>query len=246
MAKKPAASKSARWLVAAMLLVSGLPAFWFTKFLVRDSYQLYRAQGWPEVAATVKVSLSDTLPENEGEGHGPSALYERIEYAFQFNGKDYVSRRVAPFERWNSGKHTEKYPEGISVVAWVNPQNPYESVLDRERRFGFYAVLTLTLLFDAWLVFALLTALVHERYLKAFLGHFLTVLPAGIGVAAIVADEVERTKDWYFVVSGFLGTIMTMGLSVTLSVWFKRAAIVGLIGFAVGVLCIIAGVVMRE
>lgn len=229
-----------------MLLVSGLPAFWFTKFFIRDSYQLYRAQSWPEVPATVKVSVSDTLPENEGEGHGPSALYERIEYAFRFDEKEYVSRRVGPFERFNSGKHTEKYPEGKSVVAWVNPQNPYESVLERERRFGFYAVLTLTLLFDAWFVFALLTAWVHERYLKAFLGHFLTLLPAGIGVAAIVADEVERTRDWYFVVCGFLGAITTMGLSVTFSVWFKCAAIVGLIGFMVGVVCIIAGVVMRQ
>lgn len=246
MGKKQAESKSARWLVAAMLLVSGLPAFWFTKFFVRDSYQLYRAQNWPEVPALVRLSVGDTLPENEGEGHGPSALYERIEYTFQFAGKEYLSRRVAPFERWNSGKHTQRFAEGKTVVAWVNPQDPFESVLDRERRFGFYAVLALTVLFDLWLAFALLTAFVHERYLRAFLGHFLTLLPAGIAVGAIVADEVERTKDWYFVVGGFLGTIAAMGISVSLGVWFKRAAVVGLIGFAVGVLCIIAGVVMGE
>ncbi len=229
-----------------MLLVSGAPAFWFTKFFIRDSLQLYRSQSWPEMSAVVRVSVSDTLPENEGEGHGPSALYERIEYAFTIGDTEYLSRRVAPFERWNSGKAHARYKEGTQVSAWVNPENPFESVLERQKQFGFFGVLTLTILFALWFIFAILSAFVHLRYLKAFLGHVLVILPVGIGIAAIVADEVERTRDWWLAVGGFLGAIASFGIAVVFSVWTRRANIVGITGFLVGVICIIAGVVMRE
>lgn len=245
MARKQKKSKSALWLTVTMLLVSGLPALWFTKFFIRDAWQLYRAQTWPEVRAMVRLSVDDTLPEKEGEGHGPAALHERIEYTFTINDKEYTSRRVGPFEHWNSGKHTGHFTEGASVTAWVNPKDAYESVLDRERHFGFYAVLVLALLCDVWFVFALLTAFVHERYQQAFLGHFLTLVATGIGIGGIVANEVERTKDWYFVVGGFLGTIVAMGLSVVLTVWFKRAVLIGLLGFVFGVISIVAGVVLK-
>ncbi len=229
-----------------MLLISGAPAFWFTKFFIRDSLQLYRAQSWPEVTAVIRVSVSDTLPENEGEGHGPSALYERVEYGFTVGDTEYLSRRVAPFERWNSGKAYARYKEGARVSAWVNPENPFESVLERQKQFGFFGVLALTIVFDLWFIFGLLTAFAHERYLKAFLGHVLVILPAGIGIAAVVADEVVRTRDWWLAVGGFLGAIASFGLATVISVWTRRATIVGLAGFLAGVICIIAGVVKRE
>ena len=229
-----------------MLVVSVLPAFWFTKFFIRDSYQLHRAQSWPEVAAVVRLSADNMLPEHEDKGHGPSALYERIEYTFTVEGREYISRRVTPFQSWNSGKHTGRFKEGATVSAWVNPQNPYESVLDRNKHFGFYAVLSLMILFDAWLAFALLTVFLNQRYVTAFSGQIMVIIPACIVIGAVVANDVERTTDWWLVIGGFMGTIASVGIAIVLSTCNRKLTFVGATGVLAGIVCLIAGVMLKK
>ena len=234
------------WGIAvAMLLVSGLPAFWFTKFFLRDAYQLYRAQSWPIREVVIQTAAEDTLPE-PGQGHGPGALFERIEYRFESDGKQYLSRRYGPFQRWNFGKNAPRFTEGAAVRAHVNPADLYESVLDNRVSEGFWTVLWLTVLTVAWLVWALLTVLRSRRFFRAFLGHLLLLLSAGILAAALVASEVERTRDWWFAVGGFLSTIALVGLSVILSLWNRRAYLLAGIAIVAGFVSIFVGVAIRE
>lgn len=229
-----------------MVVVSAIPALWFTDFFIRDSWQLYRAQNWPAVEAVVRSSVEDTRPDDENEGYGSAAIFERIEYAFTINGSQYVSRRVGPFERWNIGKHTVLLHKNKTVTAWVNPKNAYESILIRERRFGFYAVMTLAILFNIWFAFALLSVFVNARYQQAFFGHILTLIAAGLILGAIIADDAERTIDWYIVVCSLFGTLAMMGISLCLAVWFKFARYVAGVGLVAGFIGMIVGAALQN
>lgn len=234
------------WGIAvAMLLVSGLPAFWFTKFFLRDAYQLYRAQSWPIREVVIQTAAEDTLPE-PGQGHGPGALFERIEYRFESDGKQYLSRRYGPFQRWNFGKNAPQFTEGARATAYVNPADLHESILDTRIREGFWTVLGLTVLSLVWLFWALVSVFRHKKFFRAFLGHLLLILPAGILAGALVASEVERTRDWWFAVGGFLSAIALVGLSVILSLWNRRAFLLAGIGIVAGFVSIFVGVAIRE
>jgi hypothetical protein len=234
------------WGIAvALLLVSGVPALWFTKFFLRDAYQLFRAQSWPARDVVVKTAAEDTLPE-PGQGHGPGALFERIEYSFESGGKQYLSRRYGPFQRWNFGKNAPQFTEGRTVAAYVNPADLYESVLDIRVREGFWLVLSLTLLSLVWSLWALLSVFRSTRFIRAFLGHLLLLLPAGILAGTLVASEVDRTTDWWFAVGGFMTAIALVGVSVILSLWSRRAFLLAGIGLVAGFVSIFVGVAMRE
>lgn len=233
------------WQKIIVLLVSGLPAIYFTRFLIADSLQLLRAQAWAQASAEIHVADADSLPEDDGTGHGPGANFERIEYRFTVGGAEYISRRYGPFQRWNFGKNAIRFQKGASVTAWFNPKNPHESVLDRTVRSGLATVALISGLLLIWFLYGVLWVIYGKRWLRPFAGHILLILPISIGIGALIASDVERTLDWWLAVGGFLGAIAAVGIGITLSTWFGWARYVAVFGMVGGFVTLLVGAVLK-
>jgi hypothetical protein len=202
-----------------ILLVSGPTAFWFTAHFARGSYQIYRAQSWPEVGARVTDVREDTIPDDESEGYGVTNLRERLEYEYTFYGKKYISRHYSPFARWNLDSNIATFRNGASIRIYINPQDPFEAVADRTVRSGFWFYLVLMLLAQLCFFWALLTCFRHERYFRAFIGQA-TMLIAFFAVNfAFYASAGNRDLNWWLVCVGLFGGIMLSGLSMIISLW---------------------------
>ncbi len=218
--------KVSRRRAVLLLLLSGIPAIWFSQFFCRESVLLYRAQQWHGVTATIKSAVQGTLPEDDGEGHSTRDLKEELEYFYDFGGSQYTAQQFSAFESWNVDSNLRALNPGAKTEVYVNPDRPSEAILQRDLRSGFAIVLVLTLLAVLWLGWALLAILRDEKFTRGFLGHTMVFVSALIFAAALVASGNERDANWWLVAGGFLGGFAVGGLAHIAGLWSRQISAV--------------------
>ncbi|GAA4350560.1 DUF3592 domain-containing protein [Kangiella taiwanensis] len=110
------------------------------------SINVWRAQDWSQVDAEA-ISLNQVTSTNDGSTtYGVQGTYR-----YHFNGKDYQSEQISFYSGTdNIGDYQQQLYSKLNrarnqqrLTAFVNPENPEESVLDRTMRWGmlgFYSI----------------------------------------------------------------------------------------------------------
>jgi hypothetical protein len=86
---------------------------------------------WPSTMGTLVTSRIEQRSSSEG-GYPD---YPVVQYSYQVSGQTYQWMKLAPGpEVGGSGarKVVAKYPAGAQVMAFYNPQNPSEAMLERK------------------------------------------------------------------------------------------------------------------
>ncbi len=118
----------------------GVFATWAIGSTVSDAW---RAREWVRVRATVQDA---NLAVSSGS-EGGSTYQASGSYRYAFGGRQYTGNRLGistlggsdNIDDWHhevSGRLADARAAGKPVTVWVNPDNPAESVLDRELRWG--------------------------------------------------------------------------------------------------------------
>jgi hypothetical protein len=117
-------------------------------FLVYQPWRLATAaERWKEVPCAIVSSRMIEVSNSDG----PDSYVPDIRYAYRIDGKMYESSRVF-LVSWGRNeasvqRFVGRYPVGSSASAFVNPDDPTESVLDRHFRLSWiFPLLSLCLL----------------------------------------------------------------------------------------------------
>jgi hypothetical protein len=84
---------------------------------------------WPSTMGTVLMSRIEQRSSSEG-GY---TNYPVVQYSYQIGGQPYQSYKLAPGPEvggTGAGKVVARYPAGVQVMVFYNPQNPSEAVLE--------------------------------------------------------------------------------------------------------------------
>lgn len=85
---------------------------------------------WHSTMGTVVNSYLERRHSNNG-----STNYPVVQYSYQVGGRTYQSAKLAPGPEvggTGAGRVVEKYPAGAQVMAFYDPQNPSDAVLERK------------------------------------------------------------------------------------------------------------------
>ncbi|ASP40173.1 hypothetical protein CHH28_16475 [Bacterioplanes sanyensis] len=134
MVKKKGNNRIFGWL----FLAAGVGVFIFTAILPLIKY--WQSSDWQPVNATLtRLELQSNTSED-------STTYKVVaSYHFQINGQQYRSHQVSLFggsdnigSYWSDlYSRLKRQRDSNAVIAWVNPQDPTQSLLDRSLRPGF-------------------------------------------------------------------------------------------------------------
>ena len=86
---------------------------------------------WPSTMGTVSASYLESRHSSEGG----RTNYPVVQYSYQVGGQSYQSSKLAPGPEvggTGAGKVVARYPAGVQVMVFYNPQNPAEAVLERK------------------------------------------------------------------------------------------------------------------
>ncbi len=121
-----------------MFLLPGLAISWF--FGVRPILKVLEARDWEEAPARVLESEVRTH-----RGSDSTTYSIQISYTYEWGGQTFQSDRYDFWSGSSSGYQSKarvvrQYPRGHEFMAFVNPSNPSESVINREFRWA-YAII---------------------------------------------------------------------------------------------------------
>jgi hypothetical protein len=86
---------------------------------------------WPSTMGAVNSSYLERRSSSEGG----STHYPVVQYSYQVGGQTYQSTKLAPGPEvggTGAGKVVARYPEGVQVMVFYNPENPSDAVLERK------------------------------------------------------------------------------------------------------------------
>jgi hypothetical protein len=86
---------------------------------------------WPSTMGTVQMSNLEARHSSEGGWTN----YPIVQYSYQAGGQTYQGSRIAPGPEVGgsgAGKVVGRYPAGVQVMVFYNPQDPSEAVLERK------------------------------------------------------------------------------------------------------------------
>lgn len=97
--------------------------------LLRPALKIFQARHWTITSCTILESVVRSSTSDDGVTYRPDVLYSYIS-----NGKEYRSNRYHFIGGSSSGYAAkqlvvDRYPQGSQQVCYVNPSDPYESVL---------------------------------------------------------------------------------------------------------------------
>ena len=84
---------------------------------------------WPSTMGSVVMSRLEQRSSSEG-GY---TNYPVVQYSYQVGGQAYQSYKLAPGPEvggTGAGKVVARYPVGVQVMVFYNPQNPSDAVLE--------------------------------------------------------------------------------------------------------------------
>lgn len=116
---------------------------WATWAIGSTLMDAYRAQDWVKVRATVD---SASLQESSGSDGG-TTYHAEGRYRYTYGGQQHTGTRLGistmggsdNIDDWHhevNARLADARSAGLPVTVWVNPDNPAESVFDRELRWG--------------------------------------------------------------------------------------------------------------
>jgi len=101
----------------------------------RTRRQAHDSQTWPMIPGHVVKSWVGTRRRQKGRAH----YYVGVEYTYRVADKDYTSNRVrfggSPMFQSRSSAESAaqtRYPAGMNLNVYYNPQHPEKAVLDRQ------------------------------------------------------------------------------------------------------------------
>lgn len=142
--------------ITYLLLLVGVGLLWL-------GYSDYATQeDRLENAIEVEAEILETEVDRRSSGSSSSSsYYPQVEFAYTYEGTTYTSSNIhaTDAESGHSSRSSaesvlEAYPEGETVTAYVDPDEPGEAFLERERSnapYGFAAVGALALLVGLYL-----------------------------------------------------------------------------------------------
>jgi len=122
----------------------GCAAFWFLgvkPFMIRQA-----AQSWPAVEAVVTHSGVKTNHDSDGNTYAFEVLYRYSYEGKQYESDKYKPSEVATSDYSGAARLKDRYRKGSNVTAYVNPDDPYYAIMNRETEGSDYFAL-FTLLF---------------------------------------------------------------------------------------------------
>ncbi|MFN2215995.1 MAG: DUF3592 domain-containing protein [Anaerolineales bacterium] len=96
------------------------------------------SQSWPSVSGTVTNAQVKESVSSDDDDNETVSYYPAVEYTYQVGGQQFSGKRLSfggLITTGNYGKVQEKlqkYPVGGQVPVFYDPQNPSDSVLERE------------------------------------------------------------------------------------------------------------------
>jgi hypothetical protein len=135
------ANKDAALLVRLLSLLSVSVGIAMPLYVERMRRQQRRSRTWAPVQGEVLSCQvgEETLRSRHGyrspvTGGGMITYFPRVEYAYEYQGANYQSKRIVMVDiNWPKTEAEEtvaRYPEGASVTAWVNPDHPDQAMLE--------------------------------------------------------------------------------------------------------------------
>jgi hypothetical protein len=104
--------------------------------------QAAAANNWNVAAGRILDTRVEAREKWDGSHHHTTLYNSEVVYAFEVNGRQYISDRVNFGARFSGRvlggapgfvkRALAKYPEGTSVQVYYNPRNPSECVLERQ------------------------------------------------------------------------------------------------------------------
>ncbi len=123
-----------RFMIGLGLLFSVIGAAVFTFLFAVPALRTLESMGWETRPCTIVRSTVRSWSTDDGTSYRGDVLYE-----YSAHGRTWRSNRVTFFSALSSGRAEaramrDRYPSGADLVAWVDPENPARSVLEREFR----------------------------------------------------------------------------------------------------------------
>lgn len=235
------------WFIALSLIpIFAVPAVWLSFDFVRGAGMLLRCQSWEKQIATINGMAA---------GHDPAVLRyfhrsvqsEFVEYSYEIDGISYTANRRSAFQLWNFGGIVDDLPGvGRKISVYVNPGDKQEAIIIRSITNGFWVLLVAQVI--CWLLAAsaIVVSFRPHRLVRVLAGYALVALPVAILIIALIADEEERSLRWWIVVGGFMGTLAGVGLSMAVSVFLRRAMMLGALFILAGFLAVFGGAALLD
>lgn len=126
-----------------LLLLIGVIVTIIGVFTLKNSLE---AKKWPTTKGKItSSSVSEERKYDSSSKRHKTEYRANIRYSYNVNGRSYYNDRIffgaVNLSRSTAEKYTRKYPKGINVIVYYNPEKPEKSVL--ETSIGFRNLLTL-------------------------------------------------------------------------------------------------------
>ncbi len=161
-AKPPAAaSHKGCFLVPVLAVTAGLfLTYWY---MVKPRMERSEAEGWQETSAEVVNSRVVEAHSSRSFDYEPL-----VTYRYTYDGKEYESSRLAfaslmQPERSGARKIVDGYPKGKKITCYVDPEEPDQAVVQREREQDLRLQLLGPMLVAVSVVFFIMVARRKER-----------------------------------------------------------------------------------
>jgi hypothetical protein len=119
--------------ILGYLIIFAIGSFFFYFLMIQPLWDVHRARRWIKTPCVIFSSTVETHRGNKGRSY-----YEiNINYGYQFQGRAYQANRYrfiseSSIRRKSQNQILQRYPRGTETFCYVNPDNPYEAVIDRE------------------------------------------------------------------------------------------------------------------
>ena len=127
----PPAQHKGCLIVPLLAVAAGLFLTYF--YTVRPMMQIDEASGWVETAAEVIESKVVEAHSSRSFDYEPYVVY-----SYTFEGEPHESHRLAfaslmKPEKRGAREIAARYPKGAKITCWVNPDDPSQAVVMRDR-----------------------------------------------------------------------------------------------------------------
>lgn len=162
------------------------------------------AQTWQTIRGKIIRSEARSKKVNDMTRWGPKTVnYPAVTYEFSVKGRHYTGERISLAEiipESDIESILERYPVGAEVTAYYNPQNPSQTVLERDLPVDFAKGLTgVFLFFSGGAILVVLWAGKAPELVAPYLPNpenaLFATLSAGIGVFVLLVGFVQHRQS---------------------------------------------------
>lgn len=117
-------------------------------------WKCWATESWTETTGEITVSRVAEESKHDAE-HGTRTFYRaRIAYSYEANGTSYEAMKVRRYDLQSTSRERvkviqERYPVGVQVVVFYNPENPRQAVLEPGASWFQYVFLAFGFVFTA-------------------------------------------------------------------------------------------------